>query len=219
MKRAFLLILLFITACKPTNSKISILKESSCEPPCWNGITPGTTTYSEASQILTKLAGIDSENVVDLNQPWKIFNRYIRFVLYKNSPLTTVQTDGEIYFIDNEVVALLLQRNIGKTFGEMIEIAGKPEMLISMPFNGGGPEFTAIITSSGVMFEFYANSKELRSDTKIDNVIFFDPMYYEELLDIGLFSQGAYNANETKTIIYPWKGYGSIDELYPPRIP
>lgn len=219
MKKALLLILLFITACTLASTEVSVLDESSCKPPCWNGITPGETSYSQASQVVKSLDELDSENVADINLPWKIFDKRIWFYLYKDSSQVKVQTDGAIYFLDDKVIALLLQRNIGKTFSEMIEIVGEPEVIISMPFVGGGPVVMAINASEGIMFEFYADSDRLQPETEIDNVMFFDNTHYEELLDAEMFSLGSYDAKETRKIMYPWKGYGKIDELYPSRFP
>ena len=218
MKKAILLILLFITACKSANREISILDESSCSPPCWNSIIPGETSHSEVLQIVKNLNEIDSENVVDTNIPWKIFNKQIWFYLYKNSSQVKVQTDGAVYFLDDKVVALFLQRNIGRTFSEMIEIAGEPEAIISMSF-AGVTVIRAIDSSKGIVFESYVDSDQLHPETRIDNVMFFDTTHYEELLDAEMFSMGSYDAKETKKIMYPWKGYGNIEELYPPRSP
>lgn len=220
MKKLFsLLFLCFVVSCSLTRPRISILDDSQCQLPCWKGITPGETSHSEALRIVNGLDAIDSENIIDTNQPWKIFDQRIWFYLYKNSSLTKVQTDGSIYFVDEKVVALLLQRNIGRTFGEMVEKLGNPEAIISKPFVGGGTVVMAVIPSKGVEYEFYARSDELQADTNIDNVMLFDVNYYEDLLESGMFSLGEYNANETRKIMYPWKGYGSIEKLYPPKLP
>ena len=218
MKKTLLLILLLITACKSLSGQISILDESSCKPPCWNGITPGETSYSEALQIVKRLKEIDAENIVDTKIPWKIFNKQIWFYLYKNSSQTKVQTDGAVYFLNDKVVALLLQRNIGKTFSDMIEIVGEPEAIISMTLPGGGV-IMAIDSSKGIMFEFYAHSDQLQPETEIDNVMFFDTAHYEELLDAAMFSMGSYDAKKTRKIMHLWKGYGNIEELYPLKSP
>lgn len=77
----------------------------------------------------------------------------------------------------------------------------------------------ALYPSKGVKTEFYAKSGDLQLETKIDTFMIFDSLYYENLLDAGMFSMGGYNSVDTKKIMYPWKGYGSITELYPPRFP
>jgi hypothetical protein len=221
MKKLFsLLFLCFVVSCSLTGPSISILDDSQCELPCWKGITPGETSHEEALQIVKGLDGIDAESIAVINLPWEIFNKRIWFYLYKDSSLTKEQTDGALYFIDDKVVALLLQRNIVRSFGDMVESVGEPETIISKPFVGGGNVVMAILPSKGIRFEFFAKpSDELQPETEIDNVMFFDTKYYEDLLESGMFSLGEYGASDTRKIMYPWKGYGNLQELYPPRLP
>ena len=221
MKRLHLLFFLcFIMSCTTTGASSSILDTLQCELPCWNGITPGETSWSDALQVIKGLDGIDSEKTNVITAPWKVFNKQIWFYLYSSSWLNTKQTDGAVYFINDKVVALSLHRNVGITFGEMVERTGEPVTIISLPFNGANPVVMAIIPLQGVEFEFYAKSNdELQPETEIDNVMFFDSAHYEDLLDAGMFSLGGYDAEATQRIMYTWRGYGDIKELYPPRFP
>jgi hypothetical protein len=218
MKKLPLLLLFVITACSLVAPEISILDNPTCDLPCWNDIAPGKTSQPETLQIIANLEGIDKDKTNVLNAPWLIFNKRIWFYLYTDSSLARVQTDGAVYFIDDKVAALLLQRNIGRTFGEIVELVGEPESIISM-ITVGGDVAIAIVPSKGVVLEFYPKSDKLQAETRIDAMMFFDTSHYEELLDAGMFSLGEYDANETRKIMYPWKGYGSIEELYPPRFP
>jgi hypothetical protein len=219
LKKLYLLLFCFVTACSLARPDVSILESPQCELPCWNGIIPGETSYPDALEIVTGLDGLDPEKTNILNAPWQIFNKRIWFYLYTDSSLAKVQTDGAVYFIDDKVAALFLQRNIGKTFGEMVEMVGEPETIISMPFVTGSTVVMAVIPSKGVMFEFYAKSDELQPETEIDNIMVFDITHYEDLLNTAMFSLGHYDANETREIMYPWKGYGNIEVLYTPRFP
>ena len=215
MKKVSVLLFLFlVVSCTSRKPDVSILDNPTCGLPCWNNIVPGETTYSEALQIVSKLDGIDQSKTEDLYAPWKIFSQQIWFYLYTDPSLAKVQTDGAVYFIDDKAAALILQRNVGRTFEEMVKLTGDPETIILMPFPGG-PVFMAVVPSKGVKYEFYSKSKELKPETQIDNVMFFDPSQYEALLDAGMFSLGERDANKTREIMQPWKGYGNIQELYP----
>ncbi len=214
MKKAFLLILLFITACESANSKVSILKESNCQPPCWNGLTPGETTFDAASQIVKELPDVDQANIAELKHLGEVFNKWIRFYIVRDDLLTKKQTNGALYFINDKLAAVLLQPNVGGTFGEMVEMVGEPETILSLQ-SPRAILVKAILPSSGITFEFYAESDQFSAETKIDNVMFFDPLQYEQLLDAEMFSLGDYGANDTKKMMHPWRGYGSVEELYP----
>ena len=219
MKKLSMFLAILMVACSNVRSSVSILDNPKCELPCWNGITPGQTTQPEVLKIIEGVDGLDAEKTNVLNGPWQIFNKQVWFYLYTDSPLTRVPTDGAVYFIEDKVAALLLQRNIGRSFGDLIDIVGQPESIVSMPFVDGGTVVLAILPTKGVMFEFYAKSDQLQPDTQIDKVMLFDALRYEELLNAKMFSLGHYDANNTRSIMYQWKGYGSIEELYSRRLP
>lgn len=56
------ILLLTLAACHKADAKpqeksldSTLVKNNTCEPPCWNGIIPGKSTYSEAVSVLDKL--------------------------------------------------------------------------------------------------------------------------------------------------------------------
>lgn len=55
-------IILLLSGCSVINSKnhtLDILEDQACVPPCWQGITPGTTTFDEAWTIARSLVSTD----------------------------------------------------------------------------------------------------------------------------------------------------------------
>jgi hypothetical protein len=211
---SYLLCLCLVTACVSSNPDDSLIKNSQCEPPCWNGLTPGETTFDDASQIVKELIDIDQAKTAEIEHPWKIFNKQIWFSIVRDDLLAKKRTNGALYFINDRLAAILLQLNVGVTFGEMVELGGEPDVIVSLQH----PEailVKAILPSRGISFEFYARSDQFSAETKIDNAMFFDPSQYKQLLDAEMFSLGDYGANDTKKMMHPWSGYGSIEELYP----
>jgi len=218
MKKLFVVFLLFIVSCSAIGSKTSILDNQKCELPCWNNIIPGETTYSSALQIIQKLDFVDPSKTNDLHGPWKIFSQHIEFVLKTDSSSKNVYIGGVAYCINNKVAMLLLTRNIEKTFSELSEMTSVPEFVVSVPYPNG-PSIIAINPSKGVAFGFVARSGDLKPDTRIETVMLFDIAQYQNLLEAGMFSWSEYNGDETMKVVYSWKGYGSVEKLYPVRDP
>src|SRR5690242_2110352 len=79
MKKAMLLLFLFIGACGNPSAKMSILDKSDCGLPCWNEIVAGQTTEDEILKILENLPDIDSQSIRNNNQTWDIFDNQITF--------------------------------------------------------------------------------------------------------------------------------------------
>ncbi|HJS19228.1 MAG TPA: hypothetical protein VJ785_10795 [Anaerolineales bacterium] len=211
---SYLLCLCLITACVSSTPRDSLIKGSPCEPPCWNGLTPGETTFDDASQIVRELTNVDQTKIDELTYSGEVFDKWIRFYIVRDDLLTKKQTIGALYFIDDRLAVILLLANVGGTFGEMVEMVGEPEVILSLQ-HPEDIQIKAILPSKGISFDSYARSDQFSAETRIDNVMLFDPSQYEQLLDAAMFSLGKYGAADTKKMMHPWRGYGSIEELYP----
>jgi len=189
-----------------------VLTISECELPCWNGITPGVTTTEEAKQILENTEGIGANNVDTYNTSSRI-----RFSLSLETPGINRKTVGLVESLGGKVIELQLAENLHIVFDDVVQRVGEPEYVISTPFIGGGNVFAAIYPNKGVAFYIPYDTEVVELGTQITSLILFDPTDFDHWLDIASFTIA--KAEETKKIMYPWKGYGSIEELYPPRFP
>lgn len=208
----------FTVACSMLSPKTSILDNPKCELPCWNNIILGETAYPDALQIISDIDGVDPSKTNDQNAPWQIFSQQIWFYLYTDTSFSGAQTDVALYFVDNKAAMMLINRNIERTYAELIEIAGEPKFISSV-YHPAGTSIIAINPSKGIAFEFKAKKDTFNQDTQIDILMLFDPAQYQNLLKDGMFSWREYKGEEAVKILYPWKGYGSVDDLYPPTVP
>lgn len=223
MKRMYLLLIIIVlTSCSILGEQPSILKDSSCEAPCWNGITVGITTGTEMFAILKKLPIVD-QSIAVLN-PWEIYDGGANFYLYPNGFFKhNVVVDSR--FIKDKVANIGFCGDLGVSFGDVVEKTGDPNNIIFIPSPSGGLFVIAINQDIGVQFSYdTANMpKNLRTgispEIQIDCLIYFAPEFYDEMLDAAEFSAGHLNAEQTLKAMYPWKGYGNLEEKYPPRQP
>ena len=226
MKKLFLLILLFIAACKTTSEELSILEKSSCNLPCWNGIVVGQTTESELLQYLKTSADIDQKSIQNDNHPWAIFDNHIDFTFNQGwllAPQPKIQVDVDVS--DNIVSDIIICGELNTTIGDIVKQIGEPESIISGDGLDGNRNVILINSARGISYWYTTNPPlgelqyEMTPDVQVDCIDLFDPALYEEIMEVGLFSMGHYNAEETLRVMYPWDGYGNIAEKYPPRQP
>lgn len=222
MKKAVLLILLFISACGELSDEQSILDKSDCDAPCWNGIVAGQTTESEVLKILVSLPDIDPDSVKINDGGWDVFDQQIAF--HFRQPWSLDQRPrlrGFVDLKDSRVATLMVCGDISTSMGALVKNAGEPEYILSGDDISGNRTVILIDPNNGISYWYTAelNGVEITSDTHLDCVHFFDQSLYEEMLDAKLFSGGSYNAEETRMIWYRWDGYGNLDEKYPPRQP
>jgi len=230
MKRMFLCALIAIgVGCSPS-AVPQILSDSTCDLPCWNEIRMGKTSQDELLAELATLTFVDQQSITVTNAPWTIFENGVYFSLYPRKSFWTSSSrsraDGQASILSGKVVELSLCGEFGITFGQVEEEIGQPISVISFknPFTGGiwinafnehvGAELWFDTTNSPSQLE-----GQLSRDTPIDCLVLFDPEVFLAMQDAGLFTGGHYDADETREIMYPWVGYGLINELYPPRTP
>ena len=227
MKKIILIILLLTAACTKPPREISILEKTSCELPCWNNIVAGQTTEANTLQILKGLSIVDSESIQNANQPWSIFDNKIIFAIHQDLAIDQQpKIRGYVYSIDGIVSQLILCGKIDTTIGDIVKVIGEPENILSgNNIEDSGRIVILINSRKGISYWYTAqktsNSKRyvITSDTKVDCIDIFGPALYEELLDATLLSGGYFNAEETLKVMYPWNGYGDLDEKYHPRRP
>ncbi|MDX1993767.1 MAG: hypothetical protein SF029_15370 [bacterium] len=105
----------------------SYLTEDPCGPPCWRGITPGETSWSEALTIIE-----DDPSLAEL-----------RTEADENSSIIAAvwaPQDGDgccqMYTEDGDTVEIvILQTAPQATLGQVIEKWGEPEYVIGEPFS------------------------------------------------------------------------------------
>jgi hypothetical protein len=222
MKKLSWFLLLFLTACAPSVEERTILNRSNCVLPCWNGIIAGQTTRAELLEILDNLPDVDQKSIRTTDEAWNIFDDQFYFSFRQRWTLNQQPRLRGEGGIKNSVVSdLILCGEINVYMGNLVEQLGDPESIISgNNFYGGR---TVILTHSqkGVSYWYTTelDSLEIAPDTSIDCIKIFDPELYEEMLEAKFFSAGYYNAEETLRVMYPWDGYGNLDEKYPPRQP
>lgn len=214
-----------LVACRPT--PVPILSNPSCEPPCWKNIWPGKTTKEETVSRLQELPEVDPTTITLNGKPWNIFEDAIYFY-FKESKI-----EGHVYISNGKVSLLQIfregNRELDVTFGEAVNELGEPEYIINVPVSGGlplAPSTSYIVTAlqPGRGFEFdydtrylpKAQKAELKPENKLRVIGFFDPAFFDQLLDAGFFSLGYLNASETRKYMIPWDGYGILAEKYPP---
>ncbi len=223
MKKLILLIFLFLVACGTSSSESSILDKSSCKLPCWNNIVAGQTIEDELLEILENLPDIDQKSIQNENRPHEsIFDSKILFSIHQGWTLSQrPKLEGESRISNDTVSDLIICGEIKTSIGELVEVVGEPEHIISGNDIGGGRTVILIDSQSGISYWYTAelDKLEITPDTPIDCLKIFDPLLYEVMLEAKFFSNGYYNAEETMKVWYPWDGYGNLDEKYPPRQP
>ena len=192
-----------------------------CKAPCWRYIEPGKTTEEETMDLLTGFADIEQDKT------WRggsnSTDKYIAFNLSNDVNVT-------IYPVD-KIIALILFENSGgiASFGECVKEYGVPEYIVQssvmgfgLPVGATSAKHTwvyALNPKNGVAYgydtySYFWKNTELTPNTKVTIIKFYDTNSYETLLAQGFLVNKEVSEEFSIENLYPWAGYGNVDELY-----
>ena len=217
---ALILLAMSTSACNPesdTMNKTSILDNPVCSPPCWHNIIPGRTSRDELFAALASIDNLDQSSIVQQDYPNnKDFNYFIHGNLYLDADSSTLVS---AYTLDEIVIELDFFGNLNLTLEEAIEGFGEPEGVLIYHSSHGYMVINFLIPSKGIVFSFNDIGEIWKPTSiipklEIRSINYFSPNYYEKILEMGWFSEGKWDYQESVERIKPWKGYGNIEELY-----
>ncbi|MEO8608865.1 MAG: hypothetical protein ABI690_13320 [Chloroflexota bacterium] len=199
-----LALVLFAAACTPPNLRNEkFLRDDSlftidenCITPCWNGITPGTTKWSDALTIIEDTANYEkpttqnAESGSAIGAMWKEKGG--------DDCCQIVTTDGQ------SVNWILLQLAPDHTLKELIDTRGEPAYVVGTAGNDEQAIMNLFYPDQGlVVFVFVAGAK----DGKLSDTSEVVGAYYlgKESMDTIL----------QQSSLYAWKGYDTFAAYAP----
>ncbi len=203
----FLALFIFITSCKPKELKgktlEDILSNTSCNPPCWMGMTPGVTTIEETHQQLAADSNlIDQDSIFDY-VPTEVYLAKIGWQAQDS------EVSGTLYYKTELLDHIYIRADEGKmNLGNGIELYGIPEKVIfersQCKINFGDSLCIRVILhypEKGLQLSYVqrdgGNDKLIIDpNQQIDLVLFFDPEVGLEIDDDQIMD---------------WPGYEVID--------
>lgn len=190
----------------------SLLTGSPCAAPCWQGIVPGTTTRSQAIEILESSRYVRKGSVQEAGTAtrggcewrWRVSGRRLQPSLWWQDGVVQEITLGLTY-------DLVIEDAIGQF--------GPPEALSAG--EGGTPEHWYWIVSlhypaQGMELRAYTPeySTALESSTEVGVVVLFAPTTLLERISTTDAGSDAAEESVAPELMRPWMGYGDLFEIY-----
>jgi hypothetical protein len=218
--KIFILLMLVVigaSACTDTAERASVLEVSSCELPCWLGISVGSTTIEEAELKLLEHPNVIQGSIINLDKEYKIYDSELRFTLFEGWENKN-HVGVNLYVKQGIVSRISISGDLGVSFEQIINTTGSPEYVFADWNMRGDVNVNIVFPIKGIhMVVILEDEKtELGGEDNIQTLVVFDPSDYSELLALGFFHDGLYDSEETS--YYVWSGYGLIEEKYwPPQ--
>ncbi len=170
----------------------SLLTGEPCEAPCWNGITPGETSYRDAKLILESDGRfkITEESEAEGDVPGRAFS----FAEGENNPCCQViSSDGET------VGSFMLQLAPSMTFGPLFDKYGEPDYVTGQMVSEEQSYVVLVYTDVPLVLYSYVEGGgqgEVSVSNKIIGALYLSESAVEQAL--------------TCTQMNTWKGFQSI---------
>jgi hypothetical protein len=204
MKLRFLLpgllaLVLFAAACSPPQLRdpnmlqdTSLISGEPCEAPCWRGITPGTTSWSDALTILEDDTTIENlQTQTDDNS---------------NAALAQWNQKGgadccQMFSDDGETVSVLLLRVApAMTLGQVIDRYGEPTYVVGSTFTDDQAALNVIYPDKNMVIYVFSEgtSGAISESSEVFAVLYVVASQMELLIQTSE--------------LHAWDGYGSFEQ-------
>lgn len=201
---------LCLVGCRKAPVDRSLLTDTPCAAPCWQGITPGVTSRSQAMAVLQESPYIRQDTLREAGtEEWGGVTWEWRAQGRRLQPSISWQNDV--------VQEITLGLTYDLTVGEIVNKYGPPEALSAGL--GGVPEHWYWIADlyypqRGLQFKAYTReySTLFEPTTEVGGALLFVPMSLEERVTV-VFNDPAIVSRVISTI-RPWQGYGNLFEIY-----
>lgn len=168
----------------------SVIQDKSCSPPCWQHISPGTTTRKEVKPLLEQIPWVRRDSIEDA---------------YTVSPGDSIKWmgssiaadySGRIFLNDDIVTLIAISPKKGVlNFADIIKKLGDPESIFVVN-RGGEKDIVSILVlypSKGFVFldyyDFPNKTREsvidVKPDEEVKKVWYGEPMRINEYLTQG----------------------------------
>jgi hypothetical protein len=188
------------------------ITNNPCSPPCWQGITPGVTTMSEAVEILNTL------NITNTNiSPESVTS----FEIFDKTTGWQFLDFGRVYFneINDVIQCIVINPLKDLKVDQLVSLYGPPSHILI--FKGFG-DYTFIKTfmiykSSGLLIDIllvpydHNNKPKIGQSDVIDAVYFCNPQIFGGYLNY-LFNRNPQQAQQEFDVFsQPWHGFGEYE--------
>lgn len=218
MKIKIIVVVLIVAlfSCAPKDREPTILSDRICGKVCWNNITVGKSEKQEVLEIISKLPNVVQASVIIFDESDEslfddnIVFQYYRIVGDKDSLINiSARTKNQ------KVIYMVFQGDLGLTIKDVSDTFGEPDFVSSLWTFDGGINVHLINSLQGAEITAYFRGEKssISPNTVVNHLVLFDTDLYQTFLESNLF-----NPDYKSFILYPWTGYGKIEDHYwPPR--
>ncbi|MGB9300316.1 MAG: hypothetical protein WCD51_06950 [Anaerolineae bacterium] len=205
-----------IAACvgcgEPPPVDMSLLTGEPCEPPCWQGLTPGVSTEHEVLEYAAS-----SYRLADSYRDTSAGRTVIQ---WQTHCAVTQRVDNFLLIRDDVLTVIMVCLDYEFTLEQLLETYGPPEKFRANWKGGSSIDAEVILfhpalgLTSRLELKPSDGSYELRPQSKVMRVWYFAPTSLDGLFNVAGWVPFPDKREDAEIVLQDWQGYGLI-ELIP----
>jgi hypothetical protein len=202
---------------EPPPLDTSLLTGEPCEPPCWQGLTPGESTLQDVNEFTATSRFVDTRTVsrsshTRLTQDGEEVARVS--ISWRSS--AGLRQCNHFFTEDGVLTHITICHDFGLPLGSLIDRYGPPEKYIArLPI--GGPlhyEVTLFYPTYGFTADLVVpyDDGTLQPESRVASIRYFRAAPLERFMELR-YEAGGYGGPPAKSLemLRDWPGYGPIE--------
>jgi len=189
-----------------------VLKNDTCDAPCWNGIQPGVTKSQETFVILSEIDVIPMNSI---KEKYDKDGKITSWSWFFRRPAP--DGGGTVYFADDRATAISILTATSIKLEDFFKKFGEPDKYwteIGYGENREYLEFSLFYPTKGyvvnLIIDTEGDSKQVKitESSQVMRVTFFKPELLDDLLETQILIDTPKGARKGSFI--SWTGYGNV---------
>jgi hypothetical protein len=211
-----LLCLALCAACgEPPRPDMSLLTGDPCEPPCWQGLTPGVSTHQEVNEFI-RTSGFVNPQTLDVSALRTADGRRVGVSIRWCSSAGLCRRHNRFSIEDGVLEAITIYPDYDLTLERLFERYGPPGKLRVIIAGSGLPylSVTLFYPTHGftATIELPIDDARLQPESIVSRVWYFQAVPLDKFIELGCES-GFLGSTPDKwhEFLRDWQGYGPIE--------
>ena len=176
-----MMLIAILSSCGDRKELAPCLVEPGCEPPCWQQIIPGKSTFEDIKGQVPEIKGIDGDSIF-IDEREILYDACVRWDFIEDGQV------GEVCVFNQTASFIALVGDFGLTLEKAISIYGEPDQFVYSRQAVGDPVALRVVLfylEKGLVISFKQSDLDtitLEPENKIDYILFYDLALYPEII-------------------------------------
>ena len=189
----------------------ALLNDAVCSAPCWAGITPGTTTRSQAISLLESSDAVAASSIIETQ-----IDEHTGYVSWLFRP-GSKEVGGRLFYDGEGVTVLRFLVEDHLSFGELSDHFGPPDQVSAIVGMADSRwlSVTLVYSDRGIAARHFdsdprilAGSVVVNRDMGVVEMSYFDPNMLDSLLAAGMLIRERYDLIQQS--LSEWSGFSEV---------